>query len=174
MRVYFAVIAATLLSVCMVTTSDADTITFTLDNASQDISSSGGSDTFNATVVAPATNTASIFLNGVNFNAPPPPVTLDDSDFFANFPFFLTPGSSFTGDLFVLTAPPGISPNVYLGTFTLLGGRDGGAANFLGTVNFSLDVSAPEPVSVPEPSSLALLGGGLLWLMMAMRRRLST
>src|SRR5580698_5895584 len=98
MRVYFAAIAATLLSICMATTADAipsDTVTFTLNNANQNISPSGGSETFDATVTAASGNTAAVFLNGDSFNVKAP-ITLNDTDFFANFPLSLAPGASFT------------------------------------------------------------------------------
>jgi hypothetical protein len=95
-----------------------------------------------------------VFLNGDSFNVTAP-VTLDDSDFFNKFPVSLAPGTSFTGDLFVLTMPPNPPSRTYLGTFTLLGGVDGNANDTLGTVNFSL--TAP----IPEASSIVLLMIGL-------------
>jgi hypothetical protein len=132
----------------------AATITFTLTNPNQYISLLGGSLTYGATVSAPASNTGAVFLNGDSFNVTAP-VTLDDSDFFNKFPLSLAPGTSFTGDLFVLTMPPNPPPGTYLGTFTLLGGVDGNANDTLGTVNFSLTTP------IPEPSSMVLLIAGL-------------
>jgi hypothetical protein len=84
----------------------ADTVTFTLTNPNGFVPHTGGSLTYDATVSAPASNGAAVFLNGDSFNVTAP-ITLDDTDFFTNFPLSLAPGTSFTGDLFVLTVPPG-------------------------------------------------------------------
>jgi hypothetical protein len=141
----------------------ADTITFTLTNPNRSISYLGGSLTYGATVSAPASNGAALFLNGDSFNVTAP-VTLNDSDFFSNFPLSLAPGTSFTGDLFVLTAPPNSPFGTFLGTFTLLGGANGNASGTLGTVNFSLTTIAP------EPSSIVLLLTGMAGLAMILLR----
>jgi hypothetical protein len=74
----------------------ADTVTFTLTDPTGFIPVTGGSVTFDATVSAPASNGAPVFLNGDSFNITAP-ITLDDTDFFSNFPPSLAPGTSFTG-----------------------------------------------------------------------------
>ena len=139
----------------------ADTINFTLVNPNGAAYYLGGTATFEATVSAPTTNAAAVFLNGDSFNVTSP-VTMNDSDFFSTFPLSLAPGASFTGDLFVLTVPPESRVGTFLGTFTLLGGGNGAANSMLGTVNFSLAVTAP------EPSSIVLLLTGLAGLAMTL------
>jgi hypothetical protein len=143
----------------------ADTVNFTLVSPAATAMESGntlvpGTFTFEATVTAPSSNSGAVFLNGDSFNVTAP-ITLDDSDFFANFPLSLAPGASFTGDLFVLTVPPGTLAAAYTGTFTLFGGANANANDPLGTVTFSV---AP----TPEPSSVVLLmtslGALALWV----------
>jgi hypothetical protein len=136
----------------------ADTVTFTLTSPTEYVSPyTGGTLTFNATVSAPSSNGAAVYLNGDDFNIASP-LALNDSDFL-NFPFFLSPGTKFTGDLFTVTIPAGTMNGNYLGSFTLLGGADGGASNVLGTDSFDVVVT-------PEPSSilLSMTGmAGLVW-----------
>ncbi|MBV9081260.1 MAG: PEP-CTERM sorting domain-containing protein [Acidobacteriaceae bacterium] len=142
----------------------ADSITFTLTNPNGTVPyNTGGSLTYDATVSAPAGNGAPVFLNGDSFNVTAP-VTLNDSDFFSNFPLSLAPGASFTGGLFVLTVPPNSPLGTFLGTFTLLGGATNTGTSTLGTVNFSLTTVTP------EPSSILLLLTGMAALGMALLR----
>src|ERR1700761_5114212 len=137
MKLKMALAIAALVIAGSLSSAYADTVTFTLTNPNGAISVTGGSETVDATVSAPSTNGAPVFLNGDSFNVTAP-VTLNDSDFFGNFPLSLAPGASFTGDLFVLTIPPGTLAGTYQGTFTLEGGPNGAAADPLGTVNFSV------------------------------------
>ncbi len=134
----------------------ADTITFTLTDPTGYVVYTGGSLTFDATVSAPVSNGAPVFLNGDSFNVTAP-ITLDDSDFFNDFPLSLAPGTSFTGDLFVLTVPPNSPFGTFLGTFTLEGGPNGGSSSTLGTVSFDL-------ITTPEPSSIVLSLTGMVGL----------
>ena len=74
----------------------ADTISFSLTNSNSVIPSSGGSATYDATVSAPGSNGAAVFLNVDSFSVTGP-ITLNDSDFLSDFPLSLAPGTSFSG-----------------------------------------------------------------------------
>jgi hypothetical protein len=144
----------------------ADTVTFTLSTPTQYLGgTAGGTVTYDVTATASASNGADVFLNGDSFNVGAP-LTLDDTDFFANAPFFLAPGDSDTFDMFTVTVPAGTMPGNYSGFFTVLGGADGGAGNALGTVNFVTTVT-------PEPGSFILLGSGMAGLVGVVRRKRS-
>jgi len=142
----------------------ADTVTFTLTNPTQNISGqTGGTLTYEVTATASASNGGAVFLNGDSFNVGAP-LTVDDSDFFANAPFFLTPGASSIFDMFAVTVPAGTLPGDYSGFFTVLGGVDGNASDTLGTVNFVTVVT-------PEPGSFILLGTGLAGVLTTLKRK---
>jgi len=157
----FAIVAIALVTCAG---AKADSVTLTLTQATEYVSAqTGGTVTFDATVSAPASNSAVEYLNGDSFNLSGL-LSLDDTDFYLNFPLDLAPGDSFTGDLFTVTVPAGVSAQDYQGSFTLEGGGDANASNNLATVRFDV-------VATPEPSSMLLLLTGLIIVTFSLRRR---
>jgi hypothetical protein len=143
----------------------ADTVTFTLTNTIEAINGyTGGTATYDVTATALGSNGAAVFLNGDSFNAGAP-LSLDDSDFFADAPFFLNPGQTDTFAAFTITVPAGTTLRNYFGDFTFLGGANGLSSSTLGTVDFTTAVT-------PEPGSLLLLATGVVGLGTTLRRRL--
>lgn len=140
----------------------ADTITLTLNNPTQMTAPVGATFLFNATISAPSTNKANVFLNGDDFTVSSP-LTLDDTDFFLNFPAFLNPGQSVTDVLFAVNIPAG-PVGLFPGSFTLLGGSDGAAQNILASGNFQV-------VATPEPFTFLLILTGLSGLTVVRLRR---
>lgn len=139
----------------------ADTLTLSLSNPVQS-ATPGSTLTFDATVSAPSTNAAPIFLNSDNYTIESP-LTLDDSDFF-NFPLSLTPGGSYTGALFTVTLPSVLAPGDYTGSFEILGGANGSAFDTLASTGFQVSPT-------PEPGTVLLLATGLGLLAFVMHRR---
>jgi hypothetical protein len=137
----------------------ADTINLTLTDPVQ-TGSSSSTLTFDATVSAPLTNGAAIFLNSDSFGVNIAGSTIDDSGFLFNFPFSLDPGDQSTGALFTVALPSNLPPGVYNGFFEIFGGSSGSAKNSLATVDFQINAGSP----VPEPATWLLLATGLALL----------
>ncbi len=144
----------------------ADTISLSLTNPVQS-GALGSPLTFTATVTAPNSNGAAVFLNSDSFSVDSP-LTLDDSGFFG-FPLSLNPGDTFTGNLFTIAIPSVAATGTYSGVFDILGGADGGASDDLGEATFQVNAQSP----VPEPGNVLLVATGLAGLAFAgFRKRL--
>jgi PEP-CTERM motif len=155
----FVLAIASLLSV----PAHADTITLTLTNPVQVGGLLGTSLDFDATVSAPGKNSGDVFLNADSFNVDAP-LTLDDDGFFFGFPLSLSPGQTFSGLLFTVFLPTNTPNAIYNGSFSILGGADGSAANDLADVTFQVN-------TVPEPATLLMLGSGFPGLVAMIRRK---
>lgn len=140
----------------------ADTIHFTINNPAQEIGTAGGTLYYDATVSAPSTNSALVYLNGDSYSLSAAFV-LDDSPFLLHFPLDLAPGQSYTGTLFEVMVPPHSPPGLYTGSFQILGGATGSDGLVLSSATFNTVVS-------PEPSSLVFLGTGLIGAFALCRR----
>jgi hypothetical protein len=151
--------AALLLSV----PAAADSVTITLASPFQ-VGAIGSTVSFTATVSAPITNSAAIFLNGDSFNVDAP-LWVDDSGFLA-FPTSMNPGDSATGVLFAVNIPMGTPFGDYFGYFQITGGSDGSQLNPIS------NVGAFEIYAVPEPGGLMMLGSGVLGIFGVARRKL--
>ncbi len=147
----------------------ADTVSLTLTNPTLTTTTGGGTLAFDATVFAPITNSGLEYLNGVSGNVASG-ASFDSSPFNANFPFFLNPGDSFTGEILDITLPAGSAVGNYLGSLTLDGGATDISNDVLGTVDFTVSVTSAATVT-PEPSTWLLMATGALGMTALLRRR---
>jgi hypothetical protein len=147
-----------------------DTLTFTFSNPNQS-AAAGGTVTFTAMSTA-GDNGGDVFINFDAINGDAAPYSVDD-DFLFGYALSLSPGASFTGEVFTITLPSFATlGEVFYGTYTLQGGGDSAASRILDTETFSVTTMAGGPASVtPEPSSLALLVTGVMGTAGMMRRR---
>jgi hypothetical protein len=154
----------------------ADSLSVTLDDANQTVVAGTTVVQFFGSIYNPSTMDR-IYLNSDSSTTDSSGVTVDDTPFFANAPYFLDPGAS-SGDfeIFDVDLATGLAPGVYTGVFSIYGGADGGAdtANDdLADVDFSVQVTSTVPT--PEPTSILLLFAGLAGVgLLNRRRRLSS
>jgi len=127
----------------------ADEITITFDQPNQ-TGSEGQTLQFFGTITNNTSGT--VFLNSDDLNLDGLSLATNDL-FFVNAPISLAPDSN-SGDieLFDVTVSnPLVDPAAtYLGSYDLLGGPDGNAADVLGSASFSV-------TTTPEPSAIYLL-----------------
>jgi hypothetical protein len=159
MKTFINLIALTLLAA---TGAWAD-ISITLDDPAQ-TGSPGQTLNFLGTITN--TGATAVFLNGDSFNFALTDATVADN-FVTNVPASLAAGAS-SGDidLFDVTIanPETLALGTYTGTYGLLGGVDGNAADNLAQASFSVSVT-------PEPGYFGLLGVGLAFIGWKHRQR---
>jgi hypothetical protein len=149
--------------------SRADTLDVTLTDATQSVVQGTTEVEFDATVSNSSTSAETIFLNGDSSTTSSSLVSVDDTPFLNNAPFSLDPGTS-SGPfaIFDVALDPSLGPGEYTGSFSILGGSDGGSFDDVGDASFTVDVTSP--VAAPEPSTLLLVGTGLVSLVFLRRK----
>ena len=160
-----SLIVATLVMLLLAPASRATLISIVLTQTSQS-APAGTTVEFDATLTnLSATDT--VFLNGDSTATSSLFLTIDDSPFFLNAPFFLDPGAS-SGPfaLFDVIIDAAAPTAVYdFNFFQILGGLDGSASDTIGSAVFAVNVSAPS--RVPEPATLWLLAAGVAGVRLA-------
>ena len=155
----------------------ADSLNVTLVQVSQTVAQGTTVVTFYATITNPST-TDTVYLNGTGGGTGSPDLTLDDSPFDLNAPFFLAPLASSGAipfALFNVDLDPGTPAGIYneaSNIFSITGGPDGGAGtdfDDLADVPFSITVTGSS-TTAPEPGTNLLLVCGLALLALASQR----
>ncbi|MGA2419082.1 MAG: PEP-CTERM sorting domain-containing protein [Candidatus Acidiferrum sp.] len=149
----------------------ADTLDVALSQSSQTVDQGTTIVTFDATILNPSA-TETIFLNADDSSTDSFSVSVDDTPFLLNAPLFLGPSAgSGPFALFNVDLAANLALGMYTGSFSILGGADGGSGTDffdLADANFSVDVT--KPAVTPEPGTLLLLSASLCLLIPRRRR----
>jgi hypothetical protein len=152
------ILAAALAGICL--PAQAGVINYELQHASLS-GAPGDVLTFTITLTNPSA-TDTVWLNGDGSTSASPFLTIDDSFFAINAPFFLDPlGVSPPFDIFQVSIAPTAPDGPLVGSiFTILGGADSGALDDLADISF--DVNVRSATATPEPGTFGGLIVGLL------------
>ncbi|HTH53888.1 MAG TPA: PEP-CTERM sorting domain-containing protein [Edaphobacter sp.] len=104
------------------------------------------------------TGNPDLYLNGSNFTIDSP-LVLNDM-LFANFPPVIPANAILDGVLFTVDLPAGMTPGLYNGVYSILGGFTPDAMDDLVDFEFQIDAQ-PAASPIPEPGTWLLLGTGL-------------
>ncbi len=144
----------------------ADTVNYSLTTIDPTVAA-GNSMTFNGSLAAPLTNAGDLAILSDSFSVDSP-LVLDDTDFYFDTPFFLSPGSTYTGPLFTVTLPSTTPNGLYNGFFDV--SLSDAAGNPV-EANASFQVTAGSAAAVtPEPGTWLLLATGLIGGVLLRRR----
>jgi hypothetical protein len=128
--------------------------------------SPGDTVALDATMFKPWTPESTTYLITDSSNVDSP-LTLDDTDFFLNFPAYLNAGDTAQGTLFTVFVPIGTPIGVYAGYFEIDGGDPTAPPVYLDSAVFNVEVgpgSGDNPPAVPEPATLVAASAQLLLL----------
>jgi hypothetical protein len=108
-----------------------------------------------------------LWLNGDDYNvliSDPTSYAFDDSPFYDNTPSGYLDANGTTGDigLFNFTIFSSLAPGNYDGSFTVTGGAGTDSQDILGSVDFTVQVTAAgQQNTAPEPGALPLVAIGI-------------
>jgi|UPI00047A2375 hypothetical protein len=114
--------------------------------------------TFSFDVSLDNTGNPELFLNGSNFTIDSP-LVLNDL-LFVNFPPSVPADGIVNGTLFTVDLPTGLTPGLYNGSYSILGGFNSTDQFDLADLDFTIN-AIPASSPVPEPGTWVLLVTGL-------------
>lgn len=161
-KLSFAILAVAGALVSAVPTLAADTVAYSLTTVAPTVAA-GSAVIFNASIVAPASNSGSISIISDSFTCDG--CTIDDTNF-TSTPFALVPGQNYTGPLFSVTALSADLAGLYTGFFDITF-ADAQGNTFTDSVPFTIVSPVMLPPAIygtPYTSpAISVTGGTLLY-----------